>query len=93
MVVDDESMGLNKDQYNQTYSYKSKWRKKFYDNIVSPDFDIGVLTYKRGGSFPVWISCFRIPHDDNDMDRNVKGTESKMRLSAPCHYRREKLMK
>ena len=42
---------------------KAGYRLKFMRTLGSDFFQIGVVKYNRGGSFPKWISVFKIPPD------------------------------
>ena len=92
--ITDIDIGLTTDQLQNKYLennkiptwYKSKKRKQFLESMGSSKFNIGVLTYYRGGSFPVWISCFKIPFNDINNASNTRETENMTRLIAPKHY-------
>ena len=61
------------------------------ESIDSSNFDIGVLSYYRDGSFPVWISYFKILYDDINRKRNTRKVENMIRLIAPKQYRQNKI--
>ena len=96
--IEDELMIFNSDKYqshvdqynNKPNWYKSKMRKLFYESIGSFKFDIGVLSYNRGGSYPVWISCFKVPNNDLNKEINIREAENMLRLMAPKYYRYKK---
>lgn len=64
--IDDDVMGLNDVEHqNHTSWYTSKYQKKFLQSIGSNKIGIGVLSYNHGGSYPVWITAFKIPKEDD----------------------------
>ena len=86
-TVDDDVMGLNEQGHPSDASWcASKYRKKFRACIGSGDFNVGILSYNRGGSHPVWIVVFKIPKCVADDHNSIKEAESNARMTAPKHY-------
>ena len=62
LVINDEIMGLVPNSMDVPHQDWKRYRIKFQRNMGSKKFNLMVYKYMRGGSKPIHVVVFKVPH-------------------------------